>query len=161
MPGKSHLFWGQGDDTLGTQGLFDDTQPGPPLDFVIRTVHADSVAFVTPEPTAAPPPVIVTALPTALYLQEPGDSSAISVNDIHQGGIGDCFLLSSIGEIALWHPSAIMNMICANPDGTETVTLHLGADGLYPVYGTTSSAVPCTSIWGIPSGSNSAGEAEA
>ena len=34
---------------------------------------------------------------TALYLQEPGDTSLISVHDINQGQIGDCYLLSSIG----------------------------------------------------------------
>ena len=52
-----------------------------------------------------------SALTQVLYLQETGDTSLISVNDINQGQIGDCFLLSSIGEIALWHPSAITNMI--------------------------------------------------
>lgn len=88
-------------------------------------------AVTTTSPTAA------MATSTALYLQEVGDTSLISVNDIHQGQIGDCFLLASIGEIALWHPSAIMNMIHANADGTETVTLHLAASGQLPTYGTT------------------------
>ena len=75
---------------------------------------------------------------TALYLQEPGDAALISVHDINQGQMGDCFLLASIGEIALFHPSAITNMIYANPNGTETVTLHLTASGQLPSYGTTS-----------------------
>ncbi len=82
-------------------------------------------------------PINTQASSTALYLQEAGDTSLISVRDINQGQIGDCFLLSSIGEIALWHPSAIMNMIHANADGTETVTLHLAASGQLPTYGTT------------------------
>ena len=73
-----------------------------------------------------------------LYLQETGTTGLISVYDINQGQIGDCFLLSSIGEIALWHPSAIMNMIQANANGTETVTLYLAANGSLPTYGTTS-----------------------
>ena len=51
----------------------------------------------------------------ALYLTEPGDTSAISIYDINQGQIGDCFLLSSIGEIALWHSADITNMIQINP----------------------------------------------
>ncbi len=78
------------------------------------------------------------ALVDVLYLQETGTSALISVYDINQGQMGDCFLLSSIGEIALWHPSAIMNMIQANANGTETVTLHLAANGSLPTYGTTS-----------------------
>jgi hypothetical protein len=32
---------------------------------------------------------------------------------------------TSIGEIALFHPTAIMNMISVNANGTETVTLYL------------------------------------
>ena len=78
------------------------------------------------------------ALTQVLYLQEAGDASPISVNDINQGQIGDCFLLSSIGEIALFHPSAITNMIQANANGTETVTLYLAANGSLPTYGTTA-----------------------
>ena len=73
-----------------------------------------------------------------MYLTEPGDASAISVNDINQGQIGDCFLLSSIGELALFHPAAITNMITANANGTETVTLYDAANGSLPTYGTTS-----------------------
>ena len=78
------------------------------------------------------------ALTDALYLQEPGDSSAISIDDIHQGQIDDCFLLSSVGEPALWDPTAITDMISANADGTETVTLCLVANGSLPTFGTTN-----------------------
>ena len=78
------------------------------------------------------------ALTQVLYLQEAGDTALISVNDIHQGQIGDCFLLSSIGELALWYPSAITNMIRVNADGTETVTLYVAASGALPSFGTTS-----------------------
>jgi hypothetical protein len=69
----------------------------------------------------------------SLYLTESGDTTAISVNDIHQGQIGDCFLLSPMGEMALWDPSYIQSMIHTNPNGTETVTLYTpyyGAHGL-------------------------------
>ncbi len=73
-----------------------------------------------------------------LYLQEPGNTAAISVADINQGQLGDCFILSPIGELALFHPSSITQMIHANANGTETVTLYTASDGQLPTFGTTS-----------------------
>ncbi len=87
--------------------------------------------------TRAPAPAFGTAT-NVLYLQEQGNIAAISVSDINQGQIGDCFVLSSIGELALFHPASIMNMIHANPNGTETVTLHEASNGQLPGFGTTS-----------------------
>ena len=86
---------------------------------------------------AADPPVIVS-LTDVLYLQEPGTSAPISPLDINQGQMGDCFLCSSMGELAMWDPSAISNMIQDNGNGTETVTLYLAANGSLPTFGTTS-----------------------
>ncbi len=88
--------------------------------------------------SASPPaPVQVAASsPPALYVG-PGGLADISVADIHQGQIGDCFLLSSIGELALMDPQFISNMIQVNADGTETVTLYAGASGQVPTYGAT------------------------
>jgi hypothetical protein len=79
------------------------------------------------------------ALPTqALYLIEPGDTTAINLNDIHQGQMGDCYLLSSIGEIALLDPAFISGMIHANPSATETVTLYEASNGHLPGWATTA-----------------------
>ena len=65
----------------------------------------------------------------ALFLVEAGDSAAISMSDIHQGQIGDCYLLSPIGDLAATHSDMIRNMIHVNADGTETVTLYMAANG--------------------------------
>jgi hypothetical protein len=78
------------------------------------------------------------ALTQTLYLTEPGTTSAISVSDINQGQLGDCFLLSPIGEEALFHPTAISNMIHDNGNGTETVTLYVDKNGRLPTFNTTS-----------------------
>jgi hypothetical protein len=73
-----------------------------------------------------------------LFLQEPGDTTAVSVDDINQGQIGDCFILSPIGELALFHPASITQMIHANSNGTETVTLYTDSDGQLPGFSSTS-----------------------
>jgi hypothetical protein len=78
------------------------------------------------------------ALRGVLYLQEAGDTCAINVNDLHQGQLGDCFLISAIGELALTHPDAISRMIKVNANGTETVTLYVGTNGRVAGYGATA-----------------------
>ena len=77
-------------------------------------------------------------LVNVLFLQETGDTAAISVNDLHQGQFGDCFLIASIGELALTHPDAITKMIKVNANGTETVTLYTDKNGHVAGYGATA-----------------------
>ena len=81
------------------------------------------------------------ALPQSLYLTETGDSSTISVNDIHQGGIGDCFFLASTGALAQFRPDRISQMIHANADGSFTVDLYVDSNA-QPVGFTTSTFSP-------------------
>jgi hypothetical protein len=58
------------------------------------------------------------------FVKGDGDSSAADVSDIHQGGYGDCFFMSSMGAIAREHPEFIEKMIDDNGDGTYTVTFY-------------------------------------
>ena len=73
-----------------------------------------------------------------LFLLETGDTTAISVNDIHQGQLGDCFVLSPLGEIAMDQPGFISNAIHVNGNGTEAVTLYTAANGTLPSWSTTA-----------------------
>ena len=103
-----------------------------PLDQILdaaKTNIVDTASNLFSGSSAAPATFGATAPAMALYLTETGTTSAISVADINQGQLGDCFLLSSIGEIVLNKPSDISNMIKANADGTETVTLYQQTSG--------------------------------
>lgn len=48
-------------------------------------------------------------------------SSGPQYTDVHQGAVGDCYFVATLGEIALRSPSAIQNMFIVNGDGTYTV----------------------------------------
>jgi Calpain family cysteine protease len=130
----------EGNDLLANVGL-DDPLLLPVSCSLNASLHPATAGVLPVAQVAAARALMVrTAAPInqVLYLQEAGDTALISVRDINQGQMGDCFLLSSIGEIALFHPNAIMNMITVNPNGTETVTLYTDAWGRLPTFGTTS-----------------------
>lgn len=88
--------------------------------------------------TATTAAIKATPLTNMLFMLESGDTAAISVNDLHQGQLGDCFLIASIGELALTHPDAINRMIKVNANGTETVTLYTDKNGHVAGFGATS-----------------------
>jgi hypothetical protein len=117
-----------------------DYQQDAPVDF--------GSSAVMPVHTAAVP------MTQTLYLTEAGDTSAVSVNDIHQGQLGDCFLLSAFGEEALFHPAAITNMIHDNGNGTETVTLYVDRNGRLPDFSSASFKSTAVTINNSFSGSS-------
>ena len=107
------------DSSLPWSAKFDASQPDPAIGPTTSSVNA-----------AAPPT-------QTLYLTEPATTNPVSVTDIDQGQLGDCFLLSPLGEEALFHPASISHMIHDNHDGTETVTLYTDATGTLPTFGST------------------------
>jgi hypothetical protein len=119
-------FHGQYDLTNGLDNSADPSYAQAAVYQLVGAAASFASAMAPPVPTQT------------LYLTEPGDIAAISLNDIHQGQIGDCFLLSSIGEIALLRPSFISNMIHVNSNGTETVTLYEASNGRLPGWSTTA-----------------------
>ncbi len=60
-----------------------------------------------------------------------GPSGAPTYQDISQGYLGDCYFLSSLGEVALKDPSAIENMISSNGNGTYSVRFYVNGKADY------------------------------
>jgi hypothetical protein len=89
----------------------------------------------TPNPALGPDDLPATQV---LFFSEPDGALALSYSEIHQGALGDCWVLSGFGEEALMNPAAIPQMIHDNGNGTETVTLYISATGQLPTFGTTS-----------------------
>lgn len=59
--------------------------------------------------------------------------------DINQGTLSDCYLLTSLAEIALKSPATIANMFVVNGDGTYTVRIYNNSQ---PAYVTVDSYLP-------------------
>jgi len=69
-------------------------------------------------------------------------ASGPQYSDVHQGNIGDCYFLATLGEVALRNPNAISNMFIANGDGTYEVRFYqngvsrwVTVDSKLPTYG--------------------------
>ena len=90
-----------------------------------------------------------TVLTDSLYLTEAGDHTAISAGDINQGQLGDCFLLSSMGELAIYDPAAITKMISVNANGTESVALFESPSGQAPGFGATQFSQTSQSVTNV------------
>lgn len=59
-----------------------------------------------------------------------GDANEVDMNDVRQGTIADCFVMSAIASVAQKDPEAIKRMIHDNGDGTYTVTFKQRKNGL-------------------------------
>jgi len=112
--------------------------PAPTPDkFSAQTATPQPPVQLTPTPTAGAPekgnPAInvdggkgatYQKIPGQPFIQGAGDSGAVHPNDVSQGGIGDCYFMSSLATVAQQKPETIQNMIRKNDDGTYTVSLY-------------------------------------
>jgi hypothetical protein len=57
-----------------------------------------------------------------LFAWGKGDVHEVSINDIHQNKLGDCFFLGALASVAAQDPQRIKHMVVDNGDGTYTVT---------------------------------------
>jgi hypothetical protein len=71
-----------------------------------------------------------------------GSSGTPTYQDVNQGYVGDCYFVSSLGEVALKDPSAIENMISSNGNGTYSVRFFVNGQ---PDYVTVNSQLPTMS----------------
>jgi hypothetical protein len=81
-------------------------------------------AEIYPSPSQGPLVFATAASATELYAPGTNLATEINAGQLYQGQIGDCFLISSIGEIAITDPADIKSMIQQNANGTETVRLY-------------------------------------
>jgi hypothetical protein len=101
----------------------------------------------------------VTMSPTKLTFQYQTNSNSLfgasgpSVNDINQGYLGDCYLLSTLAEVASQHASAITSMITNNGNNTYGVRFYVNGQAQYVTVSNTLAAGgnlfnSGTNIWG-------------
>ena len=70
-----------------------------------------------------------------------GSSGAPKYTDVSQGYLGDCYFVSSLGEVALQDPAAIESMITNNGNGTYGVRFYVNGQ---PDYVTVNEQLPVT-----------------
>ncbi len=58
-------------------------------------------------------------------------SAGPQYTDVYQGGLGDCYYLSSLANVAKATPAAITSMFIVNGDGTYTVRLYANGKADY------------------------------
>lgn len=72
-------------------------------------------------PETTGPSYKYTQMPGVAFIQGEGDAHEVDVNDIFQGGLGDCYFMAGIAAVARTDPQRIRSMIEENADGTFSV----------------------------------------
>jgi hypothetical protein len=134
-----------GTDALTRLGIstnldaFDDLV-GVPFATDLRAVAASAFRALDGVEAAAPGPFQPLGGATSTYVLGAGDTDVVDHDDVSQGGLGDCYLMASIGAIARNNPQAIRNMIRENHDPSGnvvsyTVRLHEEKSWLSRLFG--------------------------
>jgi hypothetical protein len=89
------------------------------------------------------------------FVKGAGDADAIDPNDVKQGQLGDCYLLSALAAIARANPDVIRRLVSGpNADGTFNVTIYSDTGGLFSTEWTpkTVKVTPTfpSYTWGAP-----------
>jgi hypothetical protein len=58
------------------------------------------------------------------FVKQDGERHAVDPSDVDQGQLSDCYLVASLGGLALRNPDLIRNAVRDNGDGTYTVTFY-------------------------------------
>jgi hypothetical protein len=92
-----------------------------------------------------------------LFVTGDGDTNSVSMNDIKQGQLRNCWMMAPLAELAQKDPEAIKRMIQKNADGTYTVTFKQKID--LPFGGTIYVDHKETVTADFPGGVNGSGHA--
>jgi hypothetical protein len=110
-------FSGEQDETLVTRGRQGSRAQTKGTGFRVFPTDA------TERPATTGPSYAYEPVRGVAFLKGEGDAHDVDVNDIAQGGLGDCYLIAGIAAVARTHPHRIRSMIETLPDGTFAVYL--------------------------------------
>jgi hypothetical protein len=75
-------------------------------------------------------PILGDRLRAPLFVKGAGDVDEVSMNDVKQRNLGDCYFMSALAAVARTDPQRIKDMVVDHGDGTYTVTFkqRVGSD---------------------------------
>jgi Calpain family cysteine protease len=85
--------------------------------YPVRTIEAGE------RPATTGPSYEYRSFRGVAFLRGEGDEHEVDLNDVAQGGLGDCYFMAGLAAVARTDPHRIRSMIETNPDGTFTVYL--------------------------------------